>query len=506
LTTTASEHHHVEAGARGGIRLQVPGLYAIAALIVLVGILLVGMAPRFDPDFWWHLKVGQYITNQHAVPSHDYLSYWFTGHSWIDHEWLPEALMYELYRVWGLEGPVFFFGLVIGATYTLVYLTMVALQVNRLVAMALLILCAVASTGSWGPRIQMLSLLFTAAYALALHRFTATRDRRWLVVFPLIMLLWTNSHGGFVIGLGLMVLWLLGEWANRRAGNASALGTGDLKALAITVPITLAVTLINPNGLRQLTYPLTFVLPNPFTNLIQESASPNFHLFIFMVFMGLLLLLLAAFLAHQGENNWTHLLLALAFTYLALDQSRNVPLWCVVLTPILALYTQRMFGWSFRPKRLAGGFKSVVNLVFVALILLVALRGGAYITSASTFSSFQRSAVPVRAVDYLQRHHLPSHVLVEYTWGGYLLWRLFPAYRPFMDSRADTLYTASVLNGYLDMFNAAASWSSDLQEYKVQTVLLPPRAPLLRVLQGDKHWRKVYADSDAMIYTRRRAG
>lgn len=480
---------------------RVPSLYAVAAFALLAALVLVALAPRFDPDFWWHLKVGQYIAQHHAVPSRDFMSYVFAGHPWTDHEWLTELLMYGAFRVGGVYGPVVLFAAVIGGAYLLVYLVMVDRHINRLLAMGVLLLAAVASSGSWGPRVQMVTLLFLATYMFVLHRFEISRDRRLLVAFPGIMLLWANMHGGFVIGLALLTITLFGEFLNERAHHEGAFSRDDLRALGVTLIASGAVTLINPNGVRQLLYPLTFIRPNAFTNLIQESASPNFHVVIMMVFEAMLLALVAALYAGRHPVNWTHLLLIIAFTYLAFSQIRNVPVWCVVLAPLLARYVQDTLGWSYRDRHLSGGIKSVVNLIFVVLILAGSVRGAMYLSSQASIQQYENHTFPVGAVKYLRTHSLPPHVLVAYTWGGYLLWNLFPRYRDYMDSRADTLYTATILDNYLTMFGAGPGWRAALKQAGVQDVLLPPSAPLIQVLAEDHAWRLAYRGSSAVIYT-----
>lgn len=484
------------------MRLRAPSLTSVAAFAVLAAVFLVALAPRFDPDFWWHLKDGQYIASHHSVPSRDFMSFAYAGHPWTDLEWLPELIMYELYRLAGLRGPVVFYGCIIALTFALVYWDMVQRRIQRFLALAVLICAAVASTGSWGPRIQMLTLLFLASYALVLHRFELTRDRRLLVIFPVLMLVWANSHGGFALGLAFLTLALVGECLNRRFQHIGSLSRGDLQFLGGSCVVTVAVTLVNPNGARELLYPLTFLAPNPFTNLIQESASPNFHVFIFMVFGAMQLTLIAALYFGRHAVNWTHLLLILSMTYLALEQGRNVAVWCVLISPLVALYLQQAMQRVYIEKRWAGGIKSVINVAFVVLVIGACVRAGAIILDSSSISGFVNRSFPGRAVSYMQVHRLPAHVLAEYTWGGYVLWRVFPRYQVYMDSRADTVYSATILDDYETMFQAGPSWRTELDHYHVNNVLVPPQAPLAEVLAHDSEWKLTYHDGGAVLYVR----
>ncbi len=280
-------------------------------LAILGAILVVALAPRLDSDFWWHLKDGAYIASHHVVPSRDFMSYTMVVRSWTDHEWLAELALYGTYRLAGLWGPIAFFACVICAAFAMTYLKMVQRGINRVLATLLVAAAFMASSVSWGPRIQMLTLFFLAAFGLLLQRWQVTRNRKLLILFPALMLIWANVHGGFVLGLVLIAITLAGEWMNRVTRQDRCWSSDELRLLALTLAGTCAVTTINPNGLRQLLYPLTFVLPNAYTNLIEESASPSSHMPVMMLFERLLLLLVAALLIARPRMNWSHLLVLL---------------------------------------------------------------------------------------------------------------------------------------------------------------------------------------------------
>lgn len=489
----------------------IPSLYQVALVAILGAILIVALAPRLDTDFWWHVKVGQGIALNHAVPSRDYMSFTFKGHPWTDHEWLAELTMFGLYQLAGLWGPIAAFACLICATFALVYLHMRQRQIHPVLALFVTAAAFMASSASWGPRIQMVTLFFLAVYTLTLHRFSVTRDRRLLFVFPIAMLIWANIHGGFVLGLVALVLTLAGEALNRLTRHERAFSIADLQMLGITLIATMGVTVVNPNTYRQLLYPLTFILPNAYTNLIEESASPNFHMPVMMVFEAMLLLLIAAFFVGRPRLNWTHLFFVGAFTHLALSQVRNVPLWAVVISPLLALYLQgavpalkEQFPWlSYRRRPVEGRIGPILNLALLSLVLVAYLVEGSHFVSARTLRQAERQNYPVGAVAYMRTHHLPARVFASYAWGGYLLWNLFPQYRDYMDSRADTLYTTPILRGYLAMYGGSPEWKSDLDRYGIQDVLIERNAPLTQLLAEDPSWRLAYHDQLSVLYTRR---
>lgn len=493
-----------------GINRFIPSLYQVALAAVLGAIFIVALAPRLDTDMWWHLKVGQYIAVHHVVPSKDFMSFSFVGHPWTDHEWLAELAMYGLYRLAGLWGPIAAFAVLITATFAVVYRTMRLRQIHPVLALFVVAAAFVASSASWGPRIQMVTMFFVALYAMILYRFEVTRERRYLACLPALMLFWANIHGGFVLGLGILFLTVVGEWLNRITGREGAVSREDLRALALTFGVTVLVTMINPNTYRELLYPLAFVLPNAYTNLIQESASPNFHMPVMMVFELMLLLLVGGILVSRRRLNWTHLLLILAFTHLALSEVRNVPLWAVLISPLLAIYLQssvpvlqQQFSWlSYRRRPVRSGVGAALNVVLLAMVALAYLAEGTRYVNGQAMRTAERTHFPRGAVSYMQRHRLPPRVFVAYEWGGYLLWRTFPRYRDYMDSRADTLFDDTILHGYLTIYSGSAGWQGLVRRYRIQDVLLSPQAPVVQILARDPHWRRVYHDPVSVLYVR----
>src|ERR1019366_5543978 len=86
-----------------------------ALLLSLCAILLLGLFSReiYDSDFWWHLRTGQYIVEQHALPIPDPFA-WTTATAHdaypgeartrqfnLTHEWLAQAIFYAVWRAGG---------------------------------------------------------------------------------------------------------------------------------------------------------------------------------------------------------------------------------------------------------------------------------------------------------------------------------------------------------------------------------------------------------------------
>ncbi len=479
-------------------------------MAVLGAIFLVALAPKIDTDLWWHLLDGRYIAVHHAILRHDIYSATFYGHSWVDHEWLSELLLYGLYSLAGLWGTIVGFAVVIAATYALVYKQMLERGIRPLLGLAVLTLAFVASSITWGARPQMLTLLFLAAYSYLLWRYQRNPNPRLLLWFPGLMLLWANLDGGWVLGLVLLAPALAGEWLNRVTRAPEALSAVQLRWLGLALIATIVATLVNPDGLGEVLYPLVWVFPNAYANVLNEWVSPDFHQLQFMVFEGMLLLLLGGLMIGRRRPNWDQLLIVIAFTYLALAESRNVAVWTVVVTPLLAVFLQQA-GTTLRqmlPERrygrreVAGRWARAINLILLVMVLIVYLAEGVHYVNGKALASAQRNNFPEGAAQYLATHRLPSRVFNAYAWGGYLLWKDSPHYRDFIDGRANTLFDTRILNAYLTVSSAAPGWQDAVRQYNVQVIMMETGSAIDSVLALNHQWREAYHDNVTTIYVR----
>src|SRR6266852_4898712 len=178
----------------------------IFIVVLFLGILGIAARNVVDPDVWWHLKTGEWISQHKAVPRVDPFSYTRAGQPWIAHEWLFELIIYSLYRIAGPAGLIVAFAVISCAAFLLLYLRCVG---SRFVAGAITVWGALASATLWGARPQIISLLIASLWLLILERSERNQNLLWWTL-PLLVL-WVNVHAGFAIGLMFLVLFLLGE-------------------------------------------------------------------------------------------------------------------------------------------------------------------------------------------------------------------------------------------------------------------------------------------------------
>ncbi|HEX8969547.1 MAG TPA: hypothetical protein VF937_16810, partial [Chloroflexota bacterium] len=208
-----------------------------------------------DPDYGWHLRTGQLIAEQHAVPRTDPFSFTATGNAWNDHEWLTELGMFVLQQQVGYVANVLAFGALMALTGLVMFRTCRVWGVGELTSIALVLWAFGMSLPSAGVRPQTITRLLLAVTALVLTIYLRGGSRRWLWVLPPLFALWSNLHGGFVIGLGLLGLSVLGQVSlglTRRGAPSDA--SRSWAPLILVTLACIAASVVNPQGPQALLY------------------------------------------------------------------------------------------------------------------------------------------------------------------------------------------------------------------------------------------------------------
>jgi hypothetical protein len=102
-------------------------------------------------------------------------------------------------------------------------------------------------------------------------------------------------------------------------------------------------------------------------------------------------------------------------------------------------------------------------------------------------------------VQFVLQHHIRSPIFAPDDWGGYLIYRLYPGNRVFVDDRHD-FYGEQFLKDYLKAIRLTPDWGTFLQSQKVDCVLVPTESSLANMLKQSSLWRVEYEDKVAVLF------
>ncbi len=476
-----------------------PRLRDMLFSILFVGVLLLG--PRVlnvDGDLGQHIVLGDYILNSLTIPTHDMFSYTRAGQLRPPHEWGGEVLLALANRTTGLDGVVWLSAFFIAGTFTLVFLDAYRRSAWPLTAIVVTCLAAAASSLHWLPRPHLITFfLFTLWLTLLEQLRSGEKTRLWL--FPLLMLIWANLHGGFFFGLLAWFAYFAGwiwEYANPKRPLPSHLGR---QFLFIGVS-SIAASLITPAGLDN----WRALVVNGNSYLLShtvETQPPGFLLpatWLVLFFLALSIAFLVV-----GRMNVAHFFLLSGLSALSLVIARMIPLFMIAAAPILVEALSKATGypgWKTIENRFVEIQASLRGAVLPMLILLgsaIVFGINHYITKNSFFQ-FDSDVFPIRAVDWLESHPLTGNMFNDINWSGYLLYRLWPQQNVFIDSRTD-FYGESLLREYEHIITASPDWDQLLTTYQVEWIIIPADAPLAETLRN-RGRKPLYSDSTTVIY------
>jgi hypothetical protein len=197
-------------------------LWAWHLLALIFFIYLFSISTNFsinDPDVWWHLKTGEYIVKAKHIPDKDIFSYTAAPELRKDQipgfqsSWLGQVVLYFFYKAGGLSGIAFLRGLLIVLPLFAVYL-----WVTGKGGPPWLVLAGISFGGFMlatelyysFERPQGFSFLFAVLAVILLEELRKKRTRV-LILLPILMALWSNIHGGFIVGVFVLEFYLLGE-------------------------------------------------------------------------------------------------------------------------------------------------------------------------------------------------------------------------------------------------------------------------------------------------------
>lgn len=462
----------------------------------LVALAVLTVRSRFnDPDLWWHLRTGEIIWTNRAVPRTDLLSFTTGQHAWVPQEWLSQLTMYAAWKAGDYSGLMLWFCIATTALLVIQYVLCSLYSGNAKVAFLGALVTWFFSTVGLAIRPQLLGFTFLACELLILH-LGRSHDRRWFYWLPVLFAIWVNSHGSFFLGMIVLVMVLVTGSFKVDAGllRSRPFNLDRRRTLLLAAALSVVALCVNPVGWPLLAYPLRTI----FDQRLQLDAVTEWQRLSFDDVRAFGLLALAGAILLIGLVRRTVLyldevaLLAVAFGMAVLHQ-RFLFAWGIIAAPILCRQLADL--WE--------DYSSARDRIWPNAILILASLGvavAAFPSQSALISQVNRGN-PVAAVDFIRSAHLTGRMLNEYVYGGYLTWAL-PEQKVFIDGRADVYAWTGVFADYGRWATLREDPNLLLYNYRIEFCLLSKSAPLARVMHYLPGWSEPYSDSQAVIFTR----
>lgn len=456
-----------------------------------------------DGDLARHLTIGNVILTMRQIPTRDLFSHTLPNAPVVLHEWLSELVFAAVHSAAGLNGVAWLTAAILAATYTILAYALRDAGVRALVTLGGTFTAFIAGSIHALARPHIFTALFFAIFLFVIERYRRSGNRRLLFLLPPLMIVWANLHGaGLIFGLILIGLYIAGAVLEKNRRSAI-----ELSVLWASV---LLASLINPAGLQLLTHTTGFLQSRFILDITTEYQSPNFHAVNTWIFAILIVLSLAMGWRGTQKLSWTNLILLVSWTGFGLYTARNIPLYALVALIVLAPIADTWIKEAAPSlDRFVSGFEVTARLAsgwiwagVVAVVLIVLEANGAKLDLWRKGNAFDANTFPIAAVDAIKNSPPDGNVFNDFNWGGYLLYRLWPEKKIFIDGFTD-FYGEQLTREYLKVVDGTPGWEEILERRQVQWVIVPPTGSLADRLDHSAQWVSRYKDTTAGVWVKR---
>lgn len=459
-------------------------------LILLLQRLITSQAA--DPDLFARVAMGRLTVSQGRVPLTDPFSFTEKLPQWIDHEWLSGVVFYLTANTFGDLGLILLKLLL--ATLTALCVIHVATTYDshsprRIVWISL---CLLHAAPAWTStvRCQAFSYLFVPLLYWAMVDYRTRAKSFLLCLSPLVSIAWVNMHGGYALGLIIMALF-------------AAITAYERRSFLLPVFVLAAWCLapvVTPYGFATFSSYLLSAL-TLHRETITEWRPLHTDTLSLMATLVICTPMLWGALLKKRDHNLLGIAMLAFSGYCAARHIRFLPFFMITCAAFGGPYIEACISylqerWTTRAVRSARALALATMCALCAATISIVIALGSSSTYRLDYSFF-----PVRAIESLRTAQAKGRLLINFNFGSFALWRLYPNVLVSVDGRYEETYPEQTLkDNSLALRPDLPEGKSTLDRLQPTHILSSPLDGLARhVKMFGKEWNVVYQDAQATI-------
>jgi hypothetical protein len=442
-------------------------------------------------DLGWHLAAGDVIRDRGTIPFQDPWSFTSAGKQWYNLSWLWDVIASVVFQTTNFSGLILFVtacGAVIAGYLISVCLGSGASAIA--VCTAVFPACLLYPAFATYPNIYLAASPNTATMLFSVMFYAECLKRTKRFLLPVLMVLWVNLHGGFLLGFLIVgvfcgVALLRRDWVNFKIYCFAGAGC-------------FVATFINPLG-----WHIYEGVATTLGHFVQEEITEWWSYFANMTMPGSIpgIIYILAFIAlelrYRGVGPIEARLLSWLFLFLGLYQYRYMSFFFLFSTVPLALHLDRLLpkqpnNLKVRSSLLAAGIVGACALPMFYMQIDPALGLPQMLSEQDAL--------------YLQTHFPHARLLNHWNNGGILIFRTRGSIPVFVDGRAATVYPDDLLRDYFKLVEwevNETAWDMVLEKYQINAVLwVKAHEGLRRFLVAKRGWKEAYTGMYTSIYVK----
>lgn len=479
------------------------------SLIILV---LFSLKPILDIDIGFHLRGGEYIVKNLSFHSFDKFTYTVSQNEYIALHWLYQASIYLVYSISNYS----ILSLVNSLIIILIYLFALYLMFKtgaNLWIIALNFCFAVFITEfRMIFRPEIITILFILIYIHLLENFLRDKKEKLLYILPILMIVWVNSHGLFIIGIFIIACYAISEYFHKGKNS---------KPLFKILGATIIASLVNPYFIKGTLFPFYLYTrmddSNIFKNLLGELKSPlyigiagepNFPFLNSLFFFVYVALSIGLVLFTIRKRKIYEILIFTAFLILALSAIRNIPIFIIYASLLNCKILYGIVHSNLKNKKftkLANSFpikNSAYIVIIFLLVIICRLFTNAYYADSDRAdyigAGLNYSSIPEKTANYLKENNLNIRMVNDMVSGSWFVWN--PQYPVFIDGRLEVMQE-KLAGEYMQSFRKGGL-NALLNKYNAEMLVFNYTAvnPWLNQAVELKNWQLKYFDNLCAVY------
>lgn len=455
--------------------------------ILTISILI---AENYDYDFWARLVAGMHVFQTGEVLKQDFLSYTPT-HIWYDHEWGSSVIFYFTQHFFGPLGILMLQSLLVFSTFFIVSRIIKLKGTTTTSPYNFLFYFFSISTISYilqtPVRCQLFSFLFFAIFIYVLERSRSgiSKNLELYISLPVLMIIWNNLHGGCVAGLGVIIIYIIGEFLNKK----------PVKKYIYALILTTIVLPINPWGFEYLKFlfnAATMKRPDiiEWWGLFSKFNVHKYltlKLFLIIFALSETYLIIKNIVAKNFYVDKTKCLLLLTTLFLGIQHVKLVPLFvisamCFFYDDFYTMFNQITFNIFNKI--------SIFKDTLVYIIILFFIAGNLYRYEAKPILNFNK--YPILSIEFIKINNLKGNLLTNFGLGSYAAYKLYPQNKIFIDGRYEEVYYDFMMPMLKNFHLMNPGWDEIFKKYPPDVMILENFYPIYKYLLNSKDWELVY--------------
>lgn len=454
-------------------------------------------AKDYDYDLWARLIAGKGFIQTGHVLKQDFLSY-IPTHTWYDHEWGSSVIFYLTQHFFSSAGILILQSILIFAIFFFITKVIELRGVKTTHPYNFLFyyfsFIALSYILNDPIRCQLFSFLFFTVFLYILE--LARKDvNKPLWTLPLLMIIWNNLHGGCVSGIGLIFIYIIGEFLNKK----------PIKKYIYTLIPTIIVLPINPWGFEYLNFLFK-------ANTMQRSEIAEWfglfsNLFIlkylkFKIYA--LILLITEFIAmakrlipKTSELDKTKFLVITTTLFLAILHVKLIPF--AVISMSCFLYDDFYTVINSLTKNIFNKIAFFKDSVIYLLILIFAITN---INQKAFEPMISFSRYPIRSIEFVRTNNLKGNLLITFGLGSYASYKLYPNNKVLTDGRYEEVYYDNIIPLLKNFYLANPKWDEILKKYPPDIMVIERFYPVCQKLLDNKNWQPVFGDKFFIVFVK----